>query len=72
MIKKSDAKKQILAEWYDWWAENCQDGERASIMGLIEFWEHLKSEKPQLLDFRGTNKYQIVQAWLSEAGVLDN
>ena len=71
IILQSDAKR-IITEYFRVWAAERVPGRAANGSDSVEFFEHLQSEKKQLLEFRhpSTDKQQVVQSWLSKAGLV--
>jgi hypothetical protein len=71
IILQSDAKR-IITEYFRVWSAERLLGRAANGSDSVEFFEHLQSEKKQLLEFRhpSTDKQQVVQSWLSGAGLV--
>jgi hypothetical protein len=71
IILQSDAKR-IITEYFRVWAADRVLGRTANGSDSVQFFEHLQSEKRQLLEFRhpSTDKQQVVQSWLSGAGLV--
>jgi hypothetical protein len=73
IILQSDAKR-IITDYFKVWAAERAPGRTATGSDSALFYEHLQSEKRQLLEFRhpSTDKQQVVQSWLSGAGLLSD
>ena len=73
MIRKDDAKDQILSEWPQWWIENRGEKEHATGTDGFVFFGYLQSNKAHLLEFRNSgDKWQTVHGWLIRARLLGN
>jgi hypothetical protein len=71
IILQSDARR-IITDYFKVWAAERTPGRAANGSDSVLFFEHLQAEKRQLLEFRhpSTDKQQVVQSWLSGAGLL--
>ena len=71
IILQSDAKR-IITDYFKIWAAERVLGRTANGSDGVWFFAHLQAEKRQLLEFRhpSTDKQQVVQAWLSGAGLV--
>jgi len=67
MNKQEDARLAVLRE-YDKWAKDHPND--AKKIGGYVFFGYLEKERPDLLDFRATSKWQIVHLWLRHGGRL--
>jgi hypothetical protein len=64
MLKANDAESLIIQEWRMWAPKNPQAG-RLGDGGVMEFFEYLQNEKPELLDFRSSgDKRERVRTWI--------
>jgi hypothetical protein len=73
IILQSDAKR-IITDYFRVWATESVSDRSASVNDGALFYAHLKSEKAQLLEFRhpSLDKLQVVQSWLSGAGLISD
>ena len=65
MTTQADAQKQVLAVWGSWPDRSTP----ATHQEKLAFFDHLENDHPAILDFQvghGQDKWQTVQAWLSE------
>jgi hypothetical protein len=71
IILQSDARR-IIIDYFRVWAAERVPGRAATSSDGALFFAHLQAEKMQLLQFRhpSTDKLQVVQSWLSGAGLV--
>ena len=67
MKKQEDARLAVLREYDKWAKDHPTDAKK---MGGYVFFGYLEKERPDLLDFRATSKWQIVHLWLRHGGRL--
>ena len=65
------ARREILAEFKKWWANQNLPRESASVNDGFAFYGYLLRERPELLDFRDAgDKWQTVRVWLRRARLV--
>ena len=71
IILQSDAKR-LITEYFKVWASESLPNRSANLSDGALFYDHLEVEKAQLLEFRhpSPDKLQVVQSWLSGAGLI--
>jgi hypothetical protein len=71
IILQADARR-IITNYFKEWAAERVTGRTANGSDGVLFFAHLQAEKRQLLEFRhpSTDKQQVVQSWLSGAGLV--
>jgi hypothetical protein len=64
-MKKEEAKRLVLRKWRSWGDETA----KRSALAPLDFYEHLKSEHPDLLCFKCSgDRYQVIAGWVAYAG----
>jgi hypothetical protein len=72
IVLQSDARAAILAD-FSGWAEK-HSVRPATVADSRLFYGYLQANKRHILEFRHPNpdKFQVVQSWLSEAGLVQD
>jgi hypothetical protein len=70
-VTEEEARGQVIDEWKRW-AKSQGIGAKGTNVDAMQFhFDHLHKERPHLLAFTSSgNKWQIVQSWLSDAGLI--
>ena len=69
-MKQEEAKPLIIREWDRWVQTQPIDSGGATGRDSLKFFLELQDARSALLDFqaRGRDKWQVVHAWLLDAG----
>ena len=69
-MKQERARRLIIREWDQWVQAQPIDSGRATGRDSLKFFVELQDERSALLNFkaRGRDKWQVVHAWLLDAG----
>ena len=69
-MRRHELKSQLLLEWDRWVQTKPVDRRRATARDTLMFFCELQDRQSPLLDFRsgGRDKWQIIHAWLLDAG----
>lgn len=65
----SEAKLRILAEWRTWIGHR-QSAVAHTAAEALTFFKVLEQNKPELLEFDSADKWDFVQSWLLNAGLI--
>ena len=72
-MKREEARREIIRYWRAWRAENLPDDKDTTSMDALAFYDYLRSNRSDLLDFKFSgDKYQQIQSWLRERGLVSD
>jgi hypothetical protein len=65
----AESKMRILAEWRTWIGHR-QSAESHSLAEARTFFDDISVNKPELVAFERTDKWEFVKGWLVNAGLV--
>jgi hypothetical protein len=68
-VTPAEAKMRILAEWRTWIGHQ-QSAVSHTATEALAFFKELEQDKPELLSFESSDKWDFVKGWLLCAGLI--